>query len=243
MKNAALFVSFIVFGSVAAQAQLTVAPAWRPVNGVPPAVAPRATPARAVKPVRPIGGGAYGRDGYQGGYRVYQNVQKGEDSTHRPWVGSDTYEKNLAKRSQDNGRADFQRDRDATLDVYHREEDRVRRLQQEDELRAEQRETIRANKAVIEANLRAAEAERRAREAERNAEIKQRAAEQELETLRRRDEQEKVHDASLQALPPCSARLADGRPCPRKSNPGSHFCYLHLDWKAPAAEPAPQQAP
>ena len=92
---------------------------------------------------------------------------------------------------------------------------------------------------MIEANRRAAEAERRAREAERLAEIRARAAEQEREIMRRRTEQEKVHDAILNALPPCAARLEDGRPCPRKANPGSHYCYRHIDW----ADPLPQKAP
>ena len=175
--------------------------------------------------MQPLGG--RGR-GFRGG-RVYTNVQEGQDSLHRPWVGSGTYEKNLGKRNQDGGRADFQRDRDATLDVYHREEERARRIQQAEAVKAEQQQLVRDNKAVIEANARAVEAERRAREAERQAEIRQRAAEQEAEILRRRAEQEKNHDAILNALPTCMGRNADGSPCTRKANPGHHYCHLHLN--------------
>ncbi len=206
-----------------------------PVVTVRPVASERAVkPARPVAPVQPAAGGLRDRGRGRGGRgydRVYRNVQEGPDSLHRPWVGSDTYEKNLAARNggRDGGRADFQRDRDATLDVYHREEDRARRIQHEESVRREQQLVVEANKAVIEANARAAEAERRAREAERLAEIRQRAVEQEREILRRRAEQEKVHDAILSSLPTCMGRNADGTPCTRKANPGHHYCHLHLD--------------
>ena len=55
------------------------------------------------------------------------------------------------------------------------------------------------------------------------------AVEQEREILRRRAEQEKVHDAILSSLPTCMGRNADGTPCTRKANPGHHYCHLHLD--------------
>lgn len=170
------------------------------------------------------GGGA--RTGFHGG-RVHRNVHQGPDSLHRPWAGSDTYDKNL-NRSKDGGRSDFQRDRDATLDVYHGEEDRARRIAHEEAARAEKMQNVRENKAVIDAQNRAAAAERKAREAERNAELRARAAEQERETVRRRAEQEKVHDAVLSALPTCIGRNADGTPCTRKANPGHHCCALHI---------------
>lgn len=163
----------------------------------------------------------------QGG-RVHTNVHQGPDTLHRPWAGSGTYEKNLGDRGRDGGRSDFQRDRDATLDVYHREEERARRIAREEAARAEKEREIRENRALIEANARAAEAERRAREAERTAEIRARAAEQEREIRRRQAEQEKVHDAVLSALPDCAATLENGRPCRMKANPGSHYCARHL---------------
>ena len=162
------------------------------------------------------------------GGRIHTNVHQGPDSLHRPWAGSGTYEKNLRSRSRDGGRSDFQRDRDATLDVYHREEDRARARAQYEAARAERARVVQENRAVIEANARAAAAERRAAEAERTAEIRARAAEQERETLRRRMEQERVHDAILNALPSCAATLPDGSPCRMKANPGEHFCACHL---------------
>ena len=165
---------------------------------------------------------------HHGGGRLHTNVHQGPDTLHAPWAGSGTYEKNLGTRSRDAGRSDFQRDRDATLDVLHREEDRARAIARQEAAREETRQAIRENKAVIEANARAAEAERRAREAERSAEIRARAAEQERELLRRRAEQEQVHDAVLSALPDCAATLPDGRPCRAKANPGYHFCAHHL---------------
>lgn len=244
MKTIAMSISLLLAGMLgmcparaAAQVVRRVAPARpvRPVRHVAPV-----RPARpAVGPLRssysPYYGGGWG--GW-GGW-MYTNVYQGPDSLHRPWAGSDTYYKNLGGRSQDGGRADLQRDRDATLDVYHSEEARAARIQREEAARAEMQQKVKENKAVIEANRRAAEAERRAREAERLAEIRARAAEQEREIMRRRTEQEKVHDAILNALPPCAARLEDGRPCPRKANPGSHYCYRHIDW----ADPLPQKAP
>ena len=178
----------------------------------------------------PRGGRSRGaRPRMRGGYggRVHTNVHQGPDTLHRPWAGSGTYEKNLGDRNRDGGRSDFQRDRDATLDVYHREEDRARRIAREEAAREEKARVVRENKAVIEANARAAEAERRAREAERLAEIRARAAEQEREIRRRQAEQEKVHDAVLNALPDCAATLEDGKSCRMKANPGSHFCARH----------------
>ena len=239
MKQIAMSIPLLLAGvlgmspmrATAALARRVVAPV-RPVRPV----APVRTVRPAVGPLR----GTY-EPHYYGGWGgwMYTNVYQGPDSLHRPWAGSDTYEKNLGGKSKDGGRADFQRDRDATLDVHHSEEARAARIQREETARAEMQQKVKENKAVIEANTRAAEAERRAREAERLAEIRARAAEQEREILRRRAEQEKVHDAILNALPPCAARLEDGRPCPRKANPGSHYCYRHLDW----ADPLPQKAP
>lgn len=242
MKTIAVYIP--LFAAVAlgvcparASAQMLARPARRVVAPVRQA-RPVAPVRPAVGPLRRSYGPQWGGWGGWGGW-MYTNVYEGPDSLHRPWAGSDTYYKNLGRRSQDGGRADAQRDRDSTLDAYRSEEARAARIQREEAARAEMQQKVKENKAVIDANRRAAEAERRAREAERLAEIRARAAEQEREIMRRRAEQEKVHDAILNALPPCAARLEDGRPCPRKANPGSHYCYRHLDW----ADPLPQKAP
>lgn len=167
------------------------------------------------------------------GPRIFTNVHQGPDSLHRPWIGSETYDKNLGSRSTDNGRSDFQRDRDAALDTLHHEEDRARSIRNEDAARAEKMQSVRENKALIEANARAAAAEQRAREAELNAEIRARAAELEADrraAAARTVEMVARHDEALAALKPCRAYNDNGKPCPRKANPGMDFCYLHVSY-------------
>ena len=167
------------------------------------------------------------------GSRIFTNVYQGPDSLHRPWVGSDTYDKNLNSRSTDNGRSDFQRDRDAALDTLHHEEERARSIRHDEEARTEKMQDVRVNKAVIEANARAEAAERKAREAELNAEIRARAAELESErraAAARSAEMAARHDAALAALKTCRAYNDNGTPCMRKANPGLEFCYLHVGY-------------
>lgn len=181
--------------------------------------------------VSPSRGGGNGMRG--GGGRT--NVHQGPDSLHRPWAGSDTYQKNIesGRGGGRSGRSDFQRDRDSTLDVYHREEDRARRIQREERQSAEKESQVRANKAQIEADRRQAEIDRKARADAQQAELRRRAEDQERRQEMRNLLSEAHYDAAVRALKPCQALLGEGHPCPRKANPGYSYCYLHLDWKGP----------
>lgn len=165
--------------------------------------------------------------------RIYTNVHQGPDSLHRPWAGSGIYQKNieLGRGSGSSSRSSFQRDRDATLDVYHREEERARWIRRQEQQTAEKEAQVRANKAQIELDRRQAELARKAREDAQQAELRRRAEEQEHRQHLRQIEKELSYERTMRSLTACQAVMADGLPCPRKANPGLDFCYLHVDWK------------
>ena len=180
--------------------------------------------------------GSYGRGGYnRGGYGRggwgWRNDFPQSSTLHQPWAGSDTYEKNKnAGRERDGGRSDFQRDRDSTLDVYHREEDRARAIRERERDREERRQTIRENKAAIDKGREAARREREAREQDQLDEIRYRAAEKERKINDRHERQAEDYDKIMRDLGECRAYNADGTPCTKKANPGIPFCHRHVGY-------------
>ena len=111
MKTIAVYVPLLVAVALgvcpaSASAQMLAQPARRVVAPVRP-VRPVAPARPAVGPLRRSYGPQWGGWGGWGGW-MYTNVYEGPDSLHRPWAGSDTYYKNLGRRSQDGGRADAQ---------------------------------------------------------------------------------------------------------------------------------------
>lgn len=177
--------------------------------------------------------GVYGRGGYGGRYRggVWRNDYPKSSTLHQPWAGSDTYEKNKnAGRERDGGRSDFQRDRDSTLDTYHREEDRARAVRESERIREERRQAIRENKEAIARDRELARRAKEAREADQLDEIRYRAAEKERRVNERQDRQSEEYDRIMRSLKPCRAYNADGTPCTKKANPGIPFCHKHVGY-------------
>ena len=176
--------------------------------------------------------GRFNRGGYGRGGWGWRNDFPHSSTLHQPWAGSDTYEKNKnAGRERDGGRSDFQRDRDSTLDVYHREEDRARAIRERERDREEQRHAIRENKAAIEREREAARREREAREQDQLDEIRYRAAEKERKINSRQERQAEDYDKIMRNLEQCRAYNEDGTPCAKKANPGIPFCHRHVGYK------------
>lgn len=179
-------------------------------------------------------GGHYRNPGERGG-RYHGGTRSvifpTSSELHRPWAGSDTYEKNKnAGRERDGGRSDFQRDRDSTLDVYHREEDRARAVRENERIREERRQAIRENKEAIARDRESARRAKEAREADQLDEIRYRAAEKERAVNERHDKQAEEYDKIMRSLKPCRAYNADGTPCTKKANPGIPFCHKHVGY-------------
>ncbi len=164
---------------------------------------------------------------------VIRNVHRGEDSLHRPWAGSISYER---KKDEADARAAAHKMRQETrsmLDLMNAEAESERRRQASERRQAEERENLAAAKAEVRDQRRQRAAAHQAFLQEQTDEIRRRAAEQEALRMRRLAEQEAAHDRILAGLKPCRAYNADGSACSRKANPGLSFCHLHVGYDGP----------
>ena len=177
-----------------------------------------------------------------------RNVYWEEDSLHRPWAGSISYERKKDEADAHSAALQMKQETQSMLRLMNAEAESERRRQASERRQAEQQEMLAAAKAEVRDQQRQRAAARQAFLQEQTDEIRRRAAEQEDFRLRRLAEQEAEYDRIMAGLKPCRAYNADGSACTRKANPGLSFCHLHVGYAGPlqpsAEKPtAPEAAP
>ena len=161
------------------------------------------------------------------------NVFWGEDSLHRPWAGSISYERKMDEAAARSASFQIKQETQSALRLMDAEAESERRRLASERRQAEQRAELAAAKAEVRDQQRQKAAARQALLQEQTDEIRRRAAEQESLRMRRLAEQEAEHDRILAGLKPCRAYNANGSPCMRKANPGLSFCHLHVGYSGP----------
>ena len=161
---------------------------------------------------------------------VVRNVFWGEDSLHRPWAGSISYERKKDEAAAHSAALQMKQETQSALRLMNAEADAERRRLASERRQAEQREELAAAKAEVRDQRRQKAAAHQAFLQEQMDEIRRRAAEQESLRMRRLAEQEAEHDRILAGLKPCRAYNNDGSICTRKANPGLSFCHLHVGY-------------
>ena len=164
---------------------------------------------------------------------VVRNVHWGEDSLHRPWAGSVSYERKKDEADARSAAHQMRQETRSMLDLMNAEAESERRRQASERRQAEEREALEAAKAEVRDQRRQRAAAHQAFLQEQTDEIRRRAAEQESLRARRLAEQEARHDRIMAELKPCRAYNADGSACTRKANPGLSFCHLHVGYAGP----------
>lgn len=161
------------------------------------------------------------------------NVFWGEDSLHRPWAGSISYERKMDEAAAHSTLLQMKQETRSALSLMDAEAESERRRIASERRQAEQRAELAAAKAEVRDQQRQKAVARQALLQEQTDEIRRRAAEQESLRMRRLAEQEAEHDRILAGLKPCRAYNANGSPCTRKANPGLSFCHLHVGYTGP----------
>lgn len=164
---------------------------------------------------------------------VIRNVSMGDDSLHRPWVGSMSYERKKSEAAAHSATLQMKQEAQSIQRQMDAAAESERRRQASERRQAEQRENLAAAKAEIRSQRQQRAAAHQAFLKEQTDEIRRRAAEQESLRQRRLAEQEAKHDRILAELKPCRAYNADGSVCTRKANPGLPFCHLHVGYSGP----------
>ena len=185
-------------------------------------------------PARPYGGPQRvgqgpGSASYSHGH-MNHNVHWGEDSLHRPWAGSISYERKKNEAAAHSATLQAKQETRSMLNLMNAEAESERRRQASERRQAEQQASLEAAKAEVRDLRRQRAAEHKAFLQEQTDEIRRRAAEQESFRMRRLAEQEAEHDRIMAELKPCRAYNADGSICTRKANPGMSFCHLHVGY-------------
>lgn len=164
---------------------------------------------------------------------VVRNVYWGEDSLHRPWAGSISYERKKDEADAHSAALQVKQETRSMLGLMNAEAESERRRQASERRQAEERENLAAAKAEVRGQRRQREAAHQAFLQEQTEEIRRRAAEQESLRMRRLAEQEAEHDRIMAELKTCRAYNANGSACTRKANPGLSFCHLHVGYSGP----------
>ena len=161
---------------------------------------------------------------------VVHNVYWDDDSLHRPWAGSISYERKKDEAAVRSAFLQVKQETQSMLRQINAEADMERRRQASERRQAEQRQELAAAKAEVQDQRRQKAAAHQAFLQEQTDEIRRRATEQESLRARRLAEQEAEYDRIKASLKPCRAYNDDGSPCKRKANPGLRFCYRHVGY-------------